>query len=127
MPQLDITSFLSQIFWLLLFFWLFYFISFNFVTPLVVQALKYRTKKNNVAQDFIRTVDKEIARTFYVYDVFFGKSCLFCSSLAQKSFSNISSWAFSLSQKINSDFSFNFNYLISFLELSSQLSLANKK
>nr|ANO44464.1 ATP synthase subunit 8 [Schizochytrium sp. TIO1101] len=126
MPQLDITTFLSQIFWLLLFFWLFYFITFQTVVPLIVNALKMRVKRFSSIQLSSSELQKEVSSVSAKYDTFFSESCGSCYKLVQKSYSNVASWALKSSKQVSSQFKFTPNYLNNLVNSFIQLQLIKR-
>lgn len=61
MPQLDKFSFMPQIFWLVLVFFLLYFILLNLILPQLYSTIKTRTLLlSNLKNDLLNFGDKEI-------------------------------------------------------------------
>jgi hypothetical protein len=91
MPQLDLISFLSQIFWLSLFFVLFYLFVFKNLVPFLSRIFKIRAKKVAVAQatsTFLRGQDLKTAEST-------------TELLFQKAFLGANTVFFSFSNRIN--------------------------
>lgn len=59
MPQLDKVSFLSQFFWLCVFFFGFYIASLKYFIPEMSRILKYRKKRLNVSQQGVTSMNQE--------------------------------------------------------------------
>lgn len=59
MPQLDKVSFLSQFFWLCLFFFSFYIASLKYFIPEMSRILKYRKKRLNISQQGVTSMNQE--------------------------------------------------------------------
>ena len=50
MPQLDYATYASQLFWLMIVFWSFYFVSLRYILPTLSEILKLREKKLKKSQ-----------------------------------------------------------------------------
>ena len=59
MPQLDQVTFLSQFFWLCLFFFGFYFVICKHFLPKMGRILKFRKKKMNLSAEGVQTMQQE--------------------------------------------------------------------
>jgi len=68
MPQLDILTFFSQIFWLVIFFWSLYAISFYYVLVPICFLLKMRHKKIKLLQGNSSLLEKGIEDINLFYD-----------------------------------------------------------
>jgi hypothetical protein len=62
MPQLDTSMYLSQVFWLLVIFTLFYFSVLNNILPNLSRGLKLRLKQNSFGEDLVfNEIHKSVA------------------------------------------------------------------
>lgn len=60
MPQLDKVSFLSQFFWLCIFFWGFYIVALKHFLPFMSRILKYRKKRLESGSDILNAHQQSI-------------------------------------------------------------------
>lgn len=59
MPQLDQVTFLSQFFWLCVFFFGFYFVICKYFLPKMGRTLKFRKKKMNLSAEGVQSMQQE--------------------------------------------------------------------
>jgi F-type H+-transporting ATPase subunit b len=91
MPQLDIASYFSQIFWFLIIFSIFYFIFFNKVVSFFGSSIKIRTKKLNKSVQSVENFKKESESFFTNYNALFNNSVQVSASSFGKAFTSLNS------------------------------------
>mmetsp|Transcript_24903 Transcript_24903/g.53732 ORF Transcript_24903/g.53732 Transcript_24903/m.53732 type:complete len:143 (-) Transcript_24903:179-607(-) len=74
MPQLDIITFLNQVFWLFLFFIFFYLVLIKSLLPSLAFAIKLRKKKLAIGSFFIERLFNEIENVNLFYTSFLKKN-----------------------------------------------------
>jgi F-type H+-transporting ATPase subunit b len=84
MPQLDAVTFLSQVFWLTLFFVTYYRVGLNFILPSLAGRLKTRGKKAVLAKGRVSGFDGERLSALAGYDSAMGASSAWVSGLTAK-------------------------------------------
>jgi hypothetical protein len=64
MPQLDTSMYLSQVFWLLVIFTLFFILISNNILPNISRGLKLRLKQNSLGEEYVVSeIHKSVALT----------------------------------------------------------------
>lgn len=89
MPQLDITTYFSQIFWFLIIFSLFYFLFFNKVISFLGSSIKIRNKKLNKNITSASNFEKESTEFAINYNNLFNNSVQISANSFSKAFSSI--------------------------------------
>jgi len=109
MPQLDTATYLPQVFWLLLVFFIFYICVLQFILPKLSTILKVRSKKLNEGEHILDEMSTESNELGVVYDNILTKSLKESERLVQMSNNEAFTWVDSSShqdisdlQKINS-------------------------
>jgi hypothetical protein len=74
MPQLDTATFLPQVFWLLIVFWVFYLIVKNNIVPALSTMIKVRSKKLNLGSGNVGEMQGETGKISVTYDALIVKS-----------------------------------------------------
>lgn len=92
MPQLDIASFFSQIFWLLLVFILFYVVVQKNILPFISRVLKLRHKKLFVSKLIVNTYSQEQEEVNLRYNTFFSVTCNKLETLLHREKLSIDTW-----------------------------------
>jgi hypothetical protein len=103
MPQLDTATFLPQVFWLLLVFFIFYVLVINFILPKLSTILKVRSKKLSEGESILGDMTAETNEMGVVYDTILSKSLKESERLIQSSYSGALSWIEASSQNDISD------------------------
>jgi len=89
MPQLDIASYFSQIFWFLIIFSVFYFVFFNKVVSFFGSSIKIRTKKLIKSNMSVSQFQKESKAFASNYNDLFNNSVQVSVASFTKAFSSI--------------------------------------
>lgn len=103
MPQLDTATFLPQVFWLLVVFFIFYVLVINFILPKLSTILKVRSKKLSQGESILGEMTSEKNALGVVYDNILSKSLKESERLIQSSYSGALSWIESSSKNDISD------------------------
>ena len=126
MPQLDIISFFSQLFWLFIVFTFFYFMFFEYVVPVFGRIIKIRKKKLNKSLLIQEKLLSEIQMVSVSYDSIIKASCLDCSFFFNKGFSQIATWLAFTQGKTLSKIILSANYIQIFAKMKRlQIILVN--
>jgi F0F1-type ATP synthase membrane subunit b/b' len=99
MPQLDTATYLSQVFWLLLVFFVFYILVLQFILPKLSTILKVRSKKLNEGSHILEEMSSENKELGAIYDNILTKSLKESERLIQISINGAASWVETSSQK----------------------------
>ena len=121
MPQLDIVTFISQIFWLLVFFVILFVFFINNVVPIIAYIQKVRIKKKSFSKSTVQIITKEQKQTLVNYDSIMMKTISHSLSFLLSCNSKINNWL--QSQLINisqSNVSSNKAYIASIKQIALQ-------
>jgi len=92
MPQLDLASFLPQVFWFILIFFSYYIIVVNNILPSLSRILKMRTKKLSQGKELVITMTSERNNLSTNYDSFLGQSLRDSGQFLQNNFNLSNNW-----------------------------------
>jgi len=92
MPQLDLASFLPQVFWFILIFFSYYILVLNNILPSLSRILKIRTKKLRQGKEVLATMTGERNNLTTNYDHFLSQSLRESGQFLQKGFNLSNSW-----------------------------------
>ena len=92
MPQLDIASYLPQVFWLLVVFFTFQMIVLKNILPTLSTILKVRSKKLSQGQDLISDMNAENDQVAVEQDNILSQSLKESGELLQKTVGDSSAW-----------------------------------
>jgi hypothetical protein len=118
MPQLDLASFLPQVFWFILIFFSYYIIVVNNILPSLSRILKMRTKKLTQGKELLTSMSKERNNLSTSYDNFLSQSLRESSQFLQNGLNLSNNW---LSQSQQSKLK-NEDLVQSYLEALEKLS-----
>jgi hypothetical protein len=100
MPQLDTTTFLPQVFWLIVVFFIFYVLVLQFILPKLSTILKVRSKKLSQGQNILGEMSSETNELGVVYDNILITSLKESERLIQLSTTGTFSWVDSTSNAV---------------------------
>ena len=92
MPQLDTATYLPQVFWLLVVFFIFYVLVLQFILPKLSTILKIRSKKLNEGENILGEMFSENKELGLIYDNILTKSLKESERLLQISNNEAFSW-----------------------------------
>ena len=92
MPQLDSVTFLSQFFWLLVFFFAFYFVICKDFLPKMGRILKFRRKKMGFSQQGVEDLQQENERVRGSFKTVVEKGLSASNNLSHSHFQRMESW-----------------------------------
>lgn len=92
MPQLDLASFLPQVFWFILIFFSYYILVVNNILPSLSRILKMRTKKLTQGKEVLVSMSSERNNLSTNYDSFLSQSLRESGQILQKGFSLSNNW-----------------------------------
>lgn len=101
MPQLDFATFASQLFWLMLFFWSFYFIIVKYILPTISEILKVRQKKLRKSQAIINISASEQQELVADTDKIFQQAFAQSSQLLVTLVSDSATWLVTTNTRLN--------------------------
>ena len=102
MPQLDHLSYLSQIFWLIVIFGSFYFITLTYILPTINQIIKTRKEKLSSYTTDSSSLKIEESLITYKYQDYLVKAFINSGNALDKALETSSSWSNSEIKKLNS-------------------------
>lgn len=92
MPQLDIVTYVSQLFWLVVLFLLTYAIVLKYMLPNIGRILKVRNSKMNAEGSVISDLSKEGLDISKSYDVFLVRTLNESKEIMNKSLESADTW-----------------------------------
>ena len=102
MPQLDASTFLSQVFWLSVFFFTFYLIVLKNILPVVGRMIKVRSKKIDTTRENIAALENEQNQITRDYETIMTKSLQESADLLNRTNNTANAWVKETEQKTNS-------------------------
>jgi hypothetical protein len=120
MPQLDKVTFLSQFFWLCVFYLGFYYVLYKHFLPKISRILALRKRKMNVSQEGIESVYSENHKIRKHSDNILSKGFSLSRTLFHNFFSHATGWVDNTANSVNTEYFNNINktYLNSLGETS---------
>lgn len=118
MPQLDKLTFISQLFWLISTFLVFYFIFLKYLLPKISIILKYRLKQLNYYNNQIKDLNLEQNNSVNLYENFLYEYLLNIKNLIAKSIDINNKWLAKEFLKINNKL-FYVKYLLKDTDIKS--------
>jgi len=103
MPQLDKVTFLSQFFWLCVFYLGFYYIVLKFYLPKISRILALRRRKMGFSQEGMISLQQENHKVKDNYDLVFSRALTTSKNLFNTFFSRTSDWLNTNASTINKD------------------------
>lgn len=92
MPQLDKVTFLSQFFWLCVFYLGFYFILLKYFLPKISRILAFRKKKMSFSQEGVSSLQQENIQVRQNFEIIVSKALAISKNVFNDFFSRTTGW-----------------------------------